>query len=181
MTSRIPVAGQTRTGRRNATKARDRSTSSPNTGYGDLTAPRPRGRRTEARRLGRAVGPTAVRALGPRDDAAGRRPRYGNRDVVPWLTTKTLALAGGLYLREEKTDVRDLAWSLTGADGGADASEAEVRRLAEYLESVEIDQHAVETVREHVRETRLAEFVDPDDVRSKRERMNGLRGIAKDL
>lgn len=106
---------------------------------------------------------------------------YGNRDVVPWLTTKTLALAGGLYLREEKTDVRDLAWSLTGADGGADASEAEVRRLAEYLESVEIDQHAVETVKEHVRETRLSEFVDPDDVRSKRERMNGLRGIAKDL
>ncbi|QLD87867.1 hypothetical protein HWV07_01965 [Natronomonas salina] len=106
---------------------------------------------------------------------------YGNRDVVPWLTTKTLALAGGLYLREEKTDVRDLAWSLTGADGGADASEAEVRHLAEYLESVEIDQHAVETVKEHVRETRLSEFVDPDDVRSKRERMNGLRGIAKDL
>ena len=106
---------------------------------------------------------------------------YGNRDVVPWLTTKTLALAGGLYLREEKIDVRDLAWSLTGADGGADASEAEVRRLAEYLESVEIDQHAVETVKEHVGETRLSEFVAPDDVRSKRERMNGLRGIAKDL
>lgn len=106
---------------------------------------------------------------------------YGNRDVVPWLTTKTLALAGGLYRREEKTDVRDLAWDITGADGGADADEAEVRSVAEYLENVEIDQHAVETVREHVRETRLSEFMDPEDVQSKRERMNGLRGIAKDL
>ena len=106
---------------------------------------------------------------------------YGDHDVLPWLTTKTLALAGGVYSREEKTDARDLAWSLTGADGGADAAEEEVRRLAEYLRSVEIDQHAVETVREHVRSTRLSEHLDPEEVRSKRDRTTGLRDIARDL
>lgn len=106
---------------------------------------------------------------------------YGNRDVVPWLTTKTLALAGGAYRRDEKTDARDLAWSITGADGGADADEAEVELLAEYLRSVDVDQHAVETVREHVRETRLSGFLDPAEVTGKRDRLNGLRGIAKDL
>ena len=106
---------------------------------------------------------------------------YGNRDVVPWLTTRTLALAGGAYLREEKTDARDLAWSITGADGGADADETEVELLADYLRSVDVDQHAVETVREHVRESRLSAFLDPDEVTGKRDRVNGLRGIAKDL
>jgi hypothetical protein len=106
---------------------------------------------------------------------------YGNRDIVPWLTTKTLALAGGAYLRDEKTDARDLAWSITGADGGREATDEEVEAVAEYLESVEIDQHAVETVTEHVRTTRLSEVMSADDIKSKRERMNGLRGIAKDL
>lgn len=106
---------------------------------------------------------------------------YGDRDVVPWLTTRTLALAGGLYSRREKTDARDLAWSLSGADGGAHAADAEVERLAEYLRSVEVDHHAVETVREHVRETRLSAFLDPEEVRSKRDRTTGLRDIARDL
>jgi hypothetical protein len=106
---------------------------------------------------------------------------YGNRDVVPWLTTKTLALVGGLYDREEKTDVRDLAWSITGADGGREPTDEEVELLAEYLRSVEIDAHAADTVAEHVRETRLSAHVSPNEVATKRERMNGLRGIAKDL
>lgn len=106
---------------------------------------------------------------------------YGNRDIVPWLTTKTLALAGGAYLRDEKTDARDLAWSITGADGGREATDEEVEAVADYLKSVEIDQHAVETVKEHVRKTRLSAVMSADDIKSKRERMNGLRGIAKDL
>ena len=106
---------------------------------------------------------------------------YGNRDLVPWLTTRTLALAGGVYLPEEKLDARDLAWSITGAGGGARADAEELEAVAVYLESVEIDAHAVETVREHVRDSRLCEHVDPDDVASKRRRTNDLRGIAKDL
>lgn len=106
---------------------------------------------------------------------------YEDHDLVPWLTTRTLALAGGVYSRNEKTDARELAWSLTGADDGADASDAEVARLADYLRSVEIDRHAVETVREHVRSTRLSTSLDPEEVRSKRERTRGLRDIARDL
>ena len=106
---------------------------------------------------------------------------YGNRDVVPWATTKTLALTGGAYLREEKTDASDLAWSLTGADGGREPTDEELERLADYLRRVEVDRRAVEAVREHVRGTRLAEYVSPDDVDSTRTRTNGLRGIAKDL
>jgi hypothetical protein len=44
-----------------------------------------------------------------------------------------------------------------------------------------VDDHAVETVREHVRSTGLSEVVSPDAIRSKRERNQGLRDIAKDL
>lgn len=106
---------------------------------------------------------------------------YGNRDVVPWLTTKTLALAGGAYLRDEKTDGRDLAWSLTGADGGREPTDEEVEHLADYLRSVEGDRRAVETVREHVRGSRLSAHLSPDDVVSTRERTTALRDIARDL
>lgn len=106
---------------------------------------------------------------------------YGDHDVVPWLTTRTLALSGGLYSRREKTDARDLAWTLSGADGGAHATDEEVERLAEYLRTVEVDQRAVDTVREHVRESRLSSSLDPEDVQSKRDRTTGLRDIARDL
>ena len=106
---------------------------------------------------------------------------YGNRDVVPWVTTRTLVLTGGAYLRDEKADPRRVSWSITGADGGREATDEELRRIGEYLDGLEVDDHAVETVREHVRSTRLSEVVSPDAVRSKRERNQGLRDIAKDL
>lgn len=131
-----------------------------------------------------AVGQTGRRQFALSDRATALLVddlEYGNRDVVPWLTTMTLALGGGIYDRQEKTDNRDLAWSITGADGGAEATDDEVELLAEYLRDVEIDAHTVETVEEHVRETSLSQFLSPEAVRSKRDRMNGLRGIAKDL
>ena len=106
---------------------------------------------------------------------------YGNRDVVPWVTTRTLVLTGGAYLRNEKADARRTSWSITGADGGREATDEELRRVGEYIAGLEVDDRAVETVREHVRSTRLSEVVAPDAVRSKRERNRGLRDIAKDL
>ena len=106
---------------------------------------------------------------------------YGNRDVVPWVTTRTLVLTGGAYLRDEKADTRETAWAITGADGGREATDEELRRVGEYLDGLEVDDHAVETVREHVRSTGLSEVVSPDAIRSKRERNQGLRDIANDL
>jgi hypothetical protein len=106
---------------------------------------------------------------------------YGNRDVVPWLTARTLVLTGGAYPRREKADARDLSWSLTGADGGREVTDGELERLGDYLSRVEVDQHALETAREHVRSTRLSEVISPAAVDGTRERTRGLRDIAKDL
>ncbi|PSP79958.1 hypothetical protein BRC88_07540 [Halobacteriales archaeon QS_4_69_225] len=106
---------------------------------------------------------------------------YGNRDVVPWVTTRTLVLTGGAYLRDEKADARRTSWSITGADGGREATDEELRQVGEYLDGLEVDDHAVETLRDHVRSTRLSAVVSPGAVRSKRERNRGLRDIAKDL
>ena len=106
---------------------------------------------------------------------------YGNRDVVPWVTTRTLVLTGGAYLRDEKADARRISWSITGADGGREATDEELRRVGEYLDGLEVDDHAVETLRDHVRSTRLSTVLSPGAVRSKRERNRGLRDIAKDL
>ena len=106
---------------------------------------------------------------------------YGNRDVVPWVTTRTLVLTGGAYLRDEKADPRRTSWSITGADGGREATDEELRQVGEYLDGLEVDDHAVETVKEHVRSTRLSTVLSPADVRSDRRRKRGLRDIAKDL
>ena len=106
---------------------------------------------------------------------------YGNRDVVPWVTTRTLVLTGGAYLRDEKADARRTSWSITGADGGREATDEELRRVGEYLDGLEVDDHAVETLRDHVRSTRLSTVLSPADVRSDRERKQGLRDIANDL
>lgn len=106
---------------------------------------------------------------------------YDNRDTVPWVTTKALALAGGIYLHESKIGARELSWSITGADGGANAADAELERVADYLRAVEIDDHALETLREFVRESALAGVVAPEALDSKRDRLTDLRGIAKDL
>ena len=61
---------------------------------------------------------------------------YGNRDVVPWVTTWTLVLTGGAYLRDERADTRETAWSITGADGGREATDEELRRVGEYLDGL---------------------------------------------
>ena len=106
---------------------------------------------------------------------------YDNRDIVPWMTTKTLVLCGGAFVRDGTSDARDLAWQLTGADGGTRASDREVEAVADYLRRVEIDDRSVDTVREHVSSTRLSEHLSPTDVRSNHRRMSGLRNIAKDL
>lgn len=51
---------------------------------------------------------------------------YGNRDVVPWVTTRTLVLAGGAFLPGKGTDARERSWSITGAGTGRRATD-EVR------------------------------------------------------
>lgn len=106
---------------------------------------------------------------------------YGNRDVVPWVTARSLVLTGSASRRTEKTDARETTWSISGADGGREATDAELERVADYLSSVEIDHHAVETAREHVRTTQLSKYVSPDALQGTRERTQGLRDIAKDL
>lgn len=105
---------------------------------------------------------------------------YGNADVLPWVTTRALVLAGGARL-PEGSDARDTAWELTGADGGRDATDDELRAVADYLRSVRVDDRAVETLREHVRSTRLSEYLDPGAVSGKADRVRGLSDIARDL
>ncbi len=106
---------------------------------------------------------------------------YGNRDVVPWVTARTLALTGGAARRSEPTDAKTLGCAVAGADGGREATDAELEAVADYLRDVEVADDAVETLREHVRSTRLSTVLSPAAVRSDRERTQGLRDIANDL
>ncbi|MFC7154319.1 hypothetical protein ACFQPA_02470 [Halomarina halobia] len=128
-----------------------------------------------------AVG-TARRQFDLTDRAVGllRERGYDAADVVPWVTARALVLAGGATL-PEGNDARETAWDLRGADGGRRATDEECRELAAYLTGLRIENRTLETLREHVRETRLSAFVDPDDLRGRSARVNALNDIAKDL
>ncbi|MFC7177696.1 hypothetical protein [Halosegnis marinus] len=65
--------------------------------------------------------------------------------------------------------------------GGRKATAEDRYRTAEYLRAVDIDERAVETLREHVRESGLSEFLTADEIRSKANRVGDLSDIARDL
>jgi hypothetical protein len=105
---------------------------------------------------------------------------YGNADLVPWVTTRTLVLAGGATL-PEGNDARDTAWSVGGADGGREAGESELRALADYLRSVTVEDRAIETLREHVRKTGVSAHLDPGEIQGRAGKVGELSDIARNL
>lgn len=132
-------------------------------------------------RLDAAVGPSRRRFdLSDRAEALLRDLDYGNADVVPWVTARTLVLAGGATL-PAGNDARDTSWRIGGADGGREAGEAELRALADYLRGLTIEDRVLETLREHVRETGLSAYLDPDDLQGRAGKVGDLSDIARNL
>jgi hypothetical protein len=109
-----------------------------------------------------------------------REQGYGPSDIVPWTTTKALVLSDGASL-PEGSDAREISWNLTGADGGREADEAELRALADYLRGRTVADRSLDTLREHVRATGLSTQLDPDELRGRAEKVRGLNDIARDL
>jgi hypothetical protein len=105
---------------------------------------------------------------------------YGAADLVPFVIVKALVLAGGATV-PEGNDARDAAWSLSGADGGREATEADLYRTAEYLRAVDIDARAIDVLREHVHTTGLSRFLTDDEIDSTATRVGDLSDIARDL
>jgi hypothetical protein len=106
---------------------------------------------------------------------------YDEREEIAPVTTRILLLTGGAYVPEEKHDPADLVERLRIPDGGKHPTKTEIERVAAYLENSEIQQRVRWLAEELTAESRLSEVMDPADVRTRRERMNDLRGIAKDL
>ncbi|MCQ4333150.1 hypothetical protein KM295_06590 [Natronomonas sp. F2-12] len=106
---------------------------------------------------------------------------YDDREEIAPVTTRTLLLTGGAYVPEQKHDPVDLLDRLRVPDGGKHPTASEIERVAAYLENSEIEQRARWLAEEVVAESRLSEVMEIDDVRTRRERMNDLREIAKDL
>ncbi|WP_254535023.1 hypothetical protein [Halomarina litorea] len=109
-----------------------------------------------------------------------REQGYGPADIVPWVTTKTLVLSDGASL-PEGSDARDVSWDITGADGGRQADETELRALADYLRGRTVADRSLDTLREHVRRTGLSRFLDPDELQGRAEKVRGLNDIARGL
>lgn len=106
---------------------------------------------------------------------------YDEREEVASVTARTLLLTGGAYAPERKADPVETVQRLHSLDGGKRPTDAEVDRVAAYLKSAEIERCVRWLAEELVEDTRLAEVMSTDGIRTQRERMNGLRGIAKDL
>jgi hypothetical protein len=106
---------------------------------------------------------------------------YDEREEVASVTARTLLLAGGAYVPDQKTDPVETVQRLHPLDGGKHPTDAEIDRIATYLKNAEIEQRARWLAEALVEDTRLGEVMSTDEIRTQRERMNGLRGIAKDL
>jgi hypothetical protein len=106
---------------------------------------------------------------------------YSEREEIAPETAKTLLLTGGAYLPDEKLDVVDVVQRLRCPGGGKHPTDEELTRVAAYLKNAEIEQSARWIAEELVENSRLADVMSTEEIRTQRERMNGLRGIAKDL
>lgn len=106
---------------------------------------------------------------------------YEEREEIASVTARTVVLTGGLSVPDEKVDPVDIVQRIQHLDGGKHPTTSEIERLAEYLRTMEIEQDARWIVEELVEETRLSNVMSTEEIRTKRERMNDLRGIAKDL
>jgi len=106
---------------------------------------------------------------------------YSGDEEVASVTTRVLLLTGGAYLPDEKVDPVDVVQRLRSPDGGKHPTDREVERVAKYLRSAEVEQRVRWLAEELVEGSRLAEVMSAEEIRTQRGRMNGLRGIAKDL
>jgi hypothetical protein len=130
-------------------------------------------------RLEVAVGTTRRRfELSDRAENLLRDEGYAPTDVVPFVTAKALVLAGGATL-PEKSDERDTAWELSGADGGRAVTITESEALADYLRSVTVSDRSLDALREHVRKHDLP--VDPNEITGRADKVGGLSDIARNL
>ncbi len=105
---------------------------------------------------------------------------YSEREEIASETVETVFLTGGVS-GDENTDPIELVRRLRSPSGGKHPTDAELDRVAEYLKSVEIEERLRWLAVELVEESRLCEAMEPDDITTQRDRMNDLRGIAKDL
>ncbi len=106
---------------------------------------------------------------------------YAEREEVASVTVRTLLLTGGAYRRGERIDPVDTVQRLTAPNGGKHPTDDEIERVAAYLKDSEVGNRVRWLVEELVTETRLSEVMTTAEIRTQRERTNGLRGIAKDL
>ncbi|WP_435193998.1 hypothetical protein [Natronomonas sp. EA1] len=102
-------------------------------------------------------------------------------DIVPFVVAKSFVIAGAATVPDEEYDPQGQAWTIAGADGGREATVDELRALAAFLRGTTVDERVFETMKEHVEQTRLAQYLDPAELRSRADRVDGLRNIAKDL
>ncbi|CAI49421.1 uncharacterized protein NP_2660A [Natronomonas pharaonis DSM 2160] len=106
---------------------------------------------------------------------------YAHTEEVADETARALLLTEGAYRPDEKANPADTIQRLEQPSGGKHPTDAELERVADYLRNAEIDERAEWITEEFIEESRLESVVSPDELQTKRNRMNSLRGIAKDL
>ena len=106
---------------------------------------------------------------------------YEEREEIAPETVETVLLTGGVSVPDKKADSADLVQRLRLPPGGKHPTDAEIERVAAYLKAAEIEKRVRWVAVELVEESRLSTAMEPGEIKTQRERMNDLRGIAKDL
>jgi hypothetical protein len=106
---------------------------------------------------------------------------YDEREEVAPVTVRVVLLTGAARVSAEDIDSVEVTQRLRVPDGGKHPTDEEIDHVAAFLQSAEIAEHARWLAEEVVAGSRLSTVMDPESIHTRRERMNELRGIAKDL
>ncbi|WP_299236116.1 hypothetical protein [Natronomonas sp.] len=106
---------------------------------------------------------------------------YDDREEIAPMTVRALLVTEGAAGPDGTTEPVALVQRLRHPDGGKRPTERELERVGAYLRGAEIERRVAWLARELVEDSRLSTVMDPTEVGTQRDRMNGLRGIAKDL
>jgi hypothetical protein len=106
---------------------------------------------------------------------------YDDREEIAPMTLRALLVAEGAAGPDGASDPVALAQRLRHPDGGKRPTERELERVGAYLREAEVERRVAWLTRDLVENSRLSTVMNPAEVGTQRDRMNGLRGIAKDL
>lgn len=106
---------------------------------------------------------------------------YGHREEIASVTTTVLFLTEGAYDPDDTRGAEEIIQRLHLPESNKHCTDQEVETVAEYLKASELEAGVRWLAEELAADSPLSDVLSANDIRTNRDRLHSLRGIAKDL